>query len=156
MNEQRSKDPLEGKTLKAILEELVERYGWEEMSSRISINCFAMNPSVKSSLSFLRKTPWARNKVENLYLLSHGHKELVKKRVEAAAEKRLLREAAEKENQSQPRGGPRGVSRGAPRGGPRGVSRGAPRGAPRSFQRPNRDVKPKVNVWTGKPFEKDQ
>lgn len=62
------KNPLHGKTLEFILKSLVDHYGWEEMSYRIRINCFADNPSIKSSLTFLRRTPWARNKVENLYL----------------------------------------------------------------------------------------
>ena len=62
------KDPLHGATLEAILNRLVEKYGWEDMSRRIRINCFANEPSIKSSLKFLRKTPWAREKVENLYL----------------------------------------------------------------------------------------
>ena len=61
-------DPLHGKTLQAILEFLVERYGWAELDKRIKINCFANNPSIKSSLTFLRKTPWAREKVEGLYV----------------------------------------------------------------------------------------
>ena len=61
-------NPLHGKTLEFILTSLVDYYGWEEMSSLIKINCFATNPSIKSSLVFLRKTNWARNKVENLYL----------------------------------------------------------------------------------------
>jgi uncharacterized protein (DUF2132 family) len=61
-------DPLHGLTLKVILERLVERYGWEELAWRIRINCFASDPSFNSSLKFLRKTPWARNKVEKLYL----------------------------------------------------------------------------------------
>ncbi|MHA8061704.1 VF530 family DNA-binding protein [Aquirufa beregesia] len=69
MNEgQVSNDPLHGKTLAFIMEQLVERYGWEELARRIRINCFAINPSVKSSLTFLRRTPWARQKVENLYI----------------------------------------------------------------------------------------
>ncbi len=63
-----SNDPLHGKTLQAILEFLVERYGWPELGKRIKINCFANNPSIKSSLTFLRKTPWAREKVEGLYV----------------------------------------------------------------------------------------
>lgn len=63
-----NKDPLHGKTLKAILSELVERIGWEELAARIRINCFAVTPSLNSSLTFLRRTPWARAKVENLYL----------------------------------------------------------------------------------------
>lgn len=65
-----SSDPLHGKTLQFILEHLVERYGWEDLSKRIRIKCFTSNPSVRSSLVFLRKTPWAREKVENLYLYS--------------------------------------------------------------------------------------
>lgn len=63
-------DPLHGKTLQSILEHLVERYGWEALGERIKINCFISKPSVRSSLVFLRKTPWAREKVENLYLNS--------------------------------------------------------------------------------------
>ncbi|MHA8066075.1 VF530 family DNA-binding protein [Aquirufa sp. ROCK2-A2] len=61
-------DPLHGKTLEMILTELVETMGWEEMSRQIRINCFAIDPSIKSSLTFLRRTPWARKKVEMLYL----------------------------------------------------------------------------------------
>jgi len=61
-------DPLHGITLKALLTELVEIYGWEELARRIRIKCFAKNPSINSSLKLLRKTPWARNKVEMLYL----------------------------------------------------------------------------------------
>ena len=63
-------DPLEGKTLQFIVEYLVEKYGWDELGKRIRINCFTFEPSVKSSLTFLRKTPWARKKVEELYLRS--------------------------------------------------------------------------------------
>ena len=61
-------DPLYGKTLKTIVEYLVEEYGWQELGENIKINCFTTNPSIKSSLQFLRKTPWAREKVEELYL----------------------------------------------------------------------------------------
>lgn len=68
MSEFVSNDPLHGITLKYMLEYLVEFYGWEEMSRRIRINCFAKDPSLNSSLKFLRKTNWARNKVEILYL----------------------------------------------------------------------------------------
>jgi len=68
MNEHQNQDPLHGITLKAILTELVERYGWEELGKRIKINCFSKDPSFNSSLKFLRKTAWARKKVENLYL----------------------------------------------------------------------------------------
>lgn len=61
-------NPLHGKTLEAILNELVAHYGWEFLGNAIRINCFKSNPTIKSSLSFLRKTPWARAKVEQLYL----------------------------------------------------------------------------------------
>ena len=61
-------NPLHGKTLEMILRQLVDRYGWEEMGHRITIRCFTDNPSVTSSLKFLRTTPWARAKVERLYL----------------------------------------------------------------------------------------
>jgi uncharacterized protein (DUF2132 family) len=65
-----SNDPLHGKTLQMIVTHLVEMYGWEELGRRIPINCFKSNPSINSSLKFLRKTPWARKKVEDLYI--HG------------------------------------------------------------------------------------
>jgi uncharacterized protein (DUF2132 family) len=61
-------NPLHGKRLDTIIEYLVDYYGWEELGQRISIRCFNENPSVKSSLTFLRKTPWAREKVEQLYV----------------------------------------------------------------------------------------
>ena len=70
MEEQQPNNPLHGKTLEMILTFLVERYGWEELGEMITINCFIINPSIKSSLTFLRKTPWARKKVEDLYLES--------------------------------------------------------------------------------------
>jgi uncharacterized protein (DUF2132 family) len=63
-----SKDPLHGITLKKILEELYAAYGWEILVQEIQINCFYSNPSINSSLKFLRRTPWARGKVEELYL----------------------------------------------------------------------------------------
>jgi uncharacterized protein (DUF2132 family) len=63
-------NPLHGKTLEAILHHLVKEYGWKEMGLRIRIRCFTENPSIQSSLKFLRKTPWARKKVETLYLES--------------------------------------------------------------------------------------
>ena len=67
--EQKSKDPLHGKRLDVILEELVDYYaGFEKLGEQINIKCFTDNPSIKSSLKFLRKTDWARTKVESLYL----------------------------------------------------------------------------------------
>jgi uncharacterized protein (DUF2132 family) len=70
MKESQPNNPLHGKTLEMIVTELVNRYGWEELGELIPINCFNNNPSIKSSLTFLRKTPWARKKVEDLYLIS--------------------------------------------------------------------------------------
>lgn len=67
MTEQKN-NPLHGKTLQVILEELLLRYRWDGLAYHIDINCFKENPSIKSSLTFLRKTPWARKKVEELYL----------------------------------------------------------------------------------------
>lgn len=69
----RKPDPLHGVTLKAMVEHLVERYGWDGLGERITIRCFTHDPSVTSSLKFLRKTPWARDKVESLYLHSVAH-----------------------------------------------------------------------------------
>ena len=63
-----SKDPLHGVTLEMMVNALVARYGWRELGDRIKINCFRNDPSVKSSLNFLRRTPWARAEVEALYL----------------------------------------------------------------------------------------
>ena len=61
-------NPLHGVKLATILEELVENYGWEHMAFKVNINCFKLDPSIKSSLVFLRRTPWAREKVEQLYV----------------------------------------------------------------------------------------
>lgn len=66
--QQTAKDPLHGKTLEAILKALVEHFGWEELGMHVRINCFNNNPGISSSLKFLRKTPWARKKVEDLYV----------------------------------------------------------------------------------------
>ena len=66
----RAADPLHGVTLKALLESLVERYGWEELGRQVPINCFVHEPSMNSSLKLLRRTPWARAKVEALYIAS--------------------------------------------------------------------------------------
>lgn len=68
MQQNTSKDPLHGVTLQKIVEQLVEYYGFDTLSELIKIKCFTENPSVKSSLTFLRKTPWARKKVEDLYI----------------------------------------------------------------------------------------
>ena len=68
MEKQQSKDPLHGITLQRILEQLVDYYGFDTLSELIKIKCFTDNPSIKSSLTFLRKTDWARKKVEDLYI----------------------------------------------------------------------------------------
>ncbi|MDX2190068.1 MAG: VF530 family protein [Bacteroidota bacterium] len=65
-----SNNPLHGITLEMIVNHLVATYGWKELGERINIKCFNIDPSIKSSLTFLRKTPWARKKVEDLYLKS--------------------------------------------------------------------------------------
>lgn len=70
MTSHASKDPLHGITLEALLTALEARYGWEELAKRININCFKSDPSIKSSLKFLRRTPWARREVEALYIAS--------------------------------------------------------------------------------------
>ncbi len=67
-NQNHPKDPLHGKTLKSIVEELVDFYGWEQLYNNVPIRCFKFDASIKSSLTFLRKTPWARTKVEELYI----------------------------------------------------------------------------------------
>lgn len=69
-------NPLHGLTLQTILERLLERYGWEELGARIKIRCFRHDPSIQSSLSFLRKTPWARAEVEALYVDTFVNDEL--------------------------------------------------------------------------------
>ena len=76
-------DPLHGVTLKAMVEHLAERYGWDGLGDRITIRCFTHDPTVNSSLKFLRKTPWARAKVESLYLhsVAHPRKQTVAKAV---------------------------------------------------------------------------
>ena len=72
--ENHPRDPLHGITLEALLTQLHAEFGWEEMGRRIPIRCFLNNPSIKSSLTFLRKTPWAREKVENWYLWEQRRK----------------------------------------------------------------------------------
>ncbi len=68
MVEKQANNPLHGITLEAMVRQLVQWYGWERLGQRITVKCFTANPSVKSSLKFLRRTPWARSKVEKLYL----------------------------------------------------------------------------------------
>ncbi len=68
MNDRQTNNPLHGQTLEKIVNALVAHHGWSELGERIKIRCFSSDPSVKSSLKFLRKTPWARKKVENLFI----------------------------------------------------------------------------------------
>jgi len=68
MSGKQTNNPLHGITLENVIVRLVDHYGWEKLALNISINCFKNDPSVKSSLNFLRKTPWAREQVENLYI----------------------------------------------------------------------------------------
>jgi uncharacterized protein (DUF2132 family) len=68
MTEQQPNNPLHGVTLQQVVTQLVEHYGWDALAQQISINCFKSDPSIKSSLKFLRRTQWARDKVEALYI----------------------------------------------------------------------------------------
>ena len=70
MSREPSKDPLHGITLEQIVTQLVDQYGWKNLAQKININCFKSDPSIKSSLKYLRKTPWARARVETLYVES--------------------------------------------------------------------------------------
>ena len=72
MSTEQPNNPLHGIKLVTILQYLVSIYGWDELGRRIKINCFISNPTIKSSLKFLRKTQWARDKVEKLYLDTNG------------------------------------------------------------------------------------
>ncbi len=74
MSDMHKNNPLHGITLKILLNELVEHYGWETLSEFVNINCFQSNPSINSCLKFLRKTPWAREKVEKVYLTMKRNK----------------------------------------------------------------------------------
>ena len=91
MSEEQPNNPLHGVTLKAILEDLCSRYSWQELHEKIAINCFSSNPSIKSSLNFLRKTEWARTKVEALYIKDHKRILRNKKRNKRRAEMRKFR-----------------------------------------------------------------
>lgn len=85
-------NPLHGITLKEIVEKLQDFYGWEDLGNLIEIRCFYSDPSVKSSLKFLRKTPWARKKVEDLYLVTVKREKRKKRKI---AKKRLAKELAQ-------------------------------------------------------------
>ena len=91
MSKEQPKNPLHGITLKAIVEDLVERHGFPVLAERIPIACFANDPSVRSSLKFLRKTPWARVKVERLYLDDSRRIEAKRKRNQRRAARRAYK-----------------------------------------------------------------
>ncbi len=86
---QKKEDPLQGKTLEMILTYLVEIYGWEDLGQRIDIRCFNIDPSIKSSLAFLRKTPWARTKVENLYIFTLRKEKQAQEKLENNTENQI-------------------------------------------------------------------
>jgi uncharacterized protein (DUF2132 family) len=90
------KNPLHGVTLKEVLDDLVARYGWEELGALVPVRCFTHEPSINSSLKFLRKTPWARTKVEDIYVNDRLHAERRRKANQRRAALRAKRsEAAE-------------------------------------------------------------
>lgn len=74
MDERQANNPLHGVTLEAIVTDLVERRGFDDLARQIKIRCFTFEPSIRSSLKFLRRTEWARKEVEALYLADHGHR----------------------------------------------------------------------------------
>lgn len=106
MADEQPNNPLHGVTLKAILEDLVARHGWAELSQRIQLRCFAHDPNLKSSLKFLRKTPWARQKVEGLYLQDQRVLERKRKRNRRRAAKRAHRAEREALAAEPPPSGP--------------------------------------------------
>jgi uncharacterized protein (DUF2132 family) len=102
MSDEQPHNPLHGVTLKAIMEYLIERHGWEELGDLINIRCFQNDPSINSSLKFLRKTPWAREKVERLYVKDVAYAMMRKKRNKRRAEMRAFA-AAKREADTEPK-----------------------------------------------------
>jgi len=100
------KDPLHGVSLETIVRELEQRFGWDGLAQRIDINCFKKDPSVKSSLKFLRKTPWARSKVETLYVRTcsaqKGKKQYADKSAKKPARKSSPSQTSKGESNSDP------------------------------------------------------
>ena len=99
-------NPLHGVTLKAIVEELVERHGWFELGGLVRIRCFTHDPSIRSSLKFLRKTPWAREQVEALYLKGLRSKDRRRRQNRRRAEQRAFRAESESASTEAPKGSP--------------------------------------------------
>ena len=102
MSDEQPKNPLHGVTLKVILEELVERHGWPELADRIKIRCFQNDPSFASSLKFLRKTDWARGRVEELYLADQRLVARNRKRNKRRAGMRAYRAQQEAQEAQEP------------------------------------------------------
>ena len=88
MNTEQPRNPLHGVTLEQIITDLVDTFGWEVLAQQVNVNCFRDNPSVKSSLKFLRKTQWARDKVESLYVYAIVRGKPLKPQVEYQAQAR--------------------------------------------------------------------
>ena len=101
MTSENPNDPLHGVTLKAIMEDLIARRGWDDLAANIKIRCFASDPSLKSSLKFLRKTDWARDRVEQLYLEDQRVLERKRKRNRRRAAMRAHRAEQESESPSE-------------------------------------------------------
>jgi len=97
MSQEQPDNPLHGVTLKAILEDLVDRRGWQDLGEQVPVNCFLNEPSLKSSLKFLRRTPWARAKVERLYVADQARIESRRKRNKRRAAQRAFRAEQEAE-----------------------------------------------------------
>jgi uncharacterized protein (DUF2132 family) len=91
MSQEQPKNPLHGVTLKTVLVDLVARRGWGDLAERVPINCFLNEPSLKSSLKFLRKTPWARAQIEQLYLADQAQIQRNRKRNKRRASQRAYR-----------------------------------------------------------------
>lgn len=103
MSNQQPNNPLHGITLKMMVTRLVEHYGWKEMGRRIEIRCFMFDPSMNSSLKFLRRNDWARQQVEELYLVTPGlTSQEVPVREKSAPEKLALEKAAPQDDESVP------------------------------------------------------
>ena len=100
MHKEQPNNPLHGITLKAIVEDLTQRYSWQELYEKIPLQCFSNNPSIKSSLKFLRKTDWARKKIEKLYIQDQARIARNKKRNKRRAAMRAFRKKNEEEGDS--------------------------------------------------------
>lgn len=95
MSTEQPANPLHGVTLKVLLETLVQRYGWDGLSDRFGWRCFASDPSIRSSLKFLRKTPWARAKMERLYIADAKTREKKRRRNAMRAARRAYKATVE-------------------------------------------------------------